>query len=52
MVDAVFNGLSGNDLTVFLEMVIAFAKFHHCPIFECALVVQDELLAVIVRENG
>jgi hypothetical protein len=52
MVDAVFNGLSGNDLTVFLKVTVSFSKFFHCPVFECALIIKNELFPIIPCEKS
>jgi hypothetical protein len=52
LVDAVFNGLSGNDLTVFLKVIVSFSKFFHCPVFECALIIKNELFPIILCEKS
>ena len=52
VVDAVLDGLAGNDLAVLFKVVIPLPEFLQRTVLERALVVEDELLPVIVREKG
>ena len=47
MVDGLLNGVAGDDLAVFLEMVVTHPKFLRSTIFKRPLVVEDELLHVV-----
>jgi len=51
-VDAVFYRFPGNDLAVFLKMIVPPPEFLHRANPECALVVENELFPVLICEPG
>ena len=51
-VDAVLDRSAGNDLSIFLKMIVPHPELLHRAILECTLVIENELFPVIVREPG
>jgi hypothetical protein len=47
-VDAVLDRPAGNDLAIFLKMIVPHPELLHRAVPECALVVENELFPVIV----
>ena len=52
VVDTVFYCFSGNDLAVFLKVIVPFSELLRSPVFESILVIKDELFPVILRKPG
>lgn len=38
---------TGNDLTVFFTVIVALPEFFHRPVFERALIIEDELFPIV-----
>ena len=49
IIDAIFNRLAGNDLSVKINMIVALTKFNHRAVLERPLIVKNKLLAVVYR---
>ena len=50
--DAFFDGLPGNNLPILLHMIVAATELFHRSVFECPLVVQNELFPIVCGQNG
>ena len=46
-INGLFNGLSGDDFALFLEVVVAATEFLQCAVIERLLIIQNELVSVV-----
>ena len=51
VMDAAPDRLPGDDFAILLAAAVAIAEFLHRAVFECALVVENELFAVVIGEK-